>query len=225
MKSDDENEHPRKTLLLPSNFASLQAAKEALARFSSGGGVPVIYNKRRPIYRNTFERRVLSEERGLNLNPNAVEITSLQPSVTHGSQYVPPTNVMRSVEELFDQDEGDSDKNHVSELLTTNHGPLFRFYPKTMDGVKRTARKLRRSLKDVGLEIRLNEAYGLLARMFGFTDWQTLIKNWDLFPPSPQDKAADAEVVDARRRHQLQILTEAGLDDDTALLIINDLRP
>jgi Glyoxalase superfamily protein len=101
----------------------------------------------------------------------------------------------------------------------------MRFHFSTTDRAKALAKQLRRALGEEAKDASLGTAQALVARMFGYRDWQELVQVTGTQPPSPDDDECDAETIVNRRRQYVASLSAGGLAQSVAERIIDRLHP
>lgn len=84
----------------------------------------------------------------------------------------------------------------------------MRFYYRNTDHPRRLAKALRKELGVLGIKLRPTDAQDLFARMFGYADWRELVHWTGKEPPSRPDAESPSDIVAARRKQCLGVLSE-----------------
>lgn len=100
----------------------------------------------------------------------------------------------------------------------------MRFHFASTNRPKTVAKKLRAALAEVNITVSLGEAQKLAARLYGYQDWQELTQAAGKETPSRDDAECDAVTIAARRRQQIEVLSEVA-GREAAESIIEALHP
>ena len=87
------------------------------------------------------------------------------------------------------------------------------------------ARSLKKKLLREGYEIKKPMSQALMARMFGFPNWNALLALTGRVEPSPFDDAVAPEVVAARRAQHIAVLIDWGVAPAHAEPLVDEIRP
>ncbi len=97
----------------------------------------------------------------------------------------------------------------------------MRFHVRSTDLPKAMSKRLKRRLPEMGYEIRKCAADQLLARMYGYRNWNDLLGNIGARRPDLYDQLVDPRTVAARRAHHIAVLVDWGCKPDDAAVLVD----
>jgi len=101
----------------------------------------------------------------------------------------------------------------------------MKFVIATIDMAKKAAKSLRREMGKAGHDVPLHEAQRLVAALYGYGDWHALELSAGKGMPSPVDCSLAVGQLHARLKRQLAVLQAAGIEPETAELILAKVQP
>jgi hypothetical protein len=100
-----------------------------------------------------------------------------------------------------------------------------RFFCRNTERPKRKAKVLKKELEQAGFTLGLTKCHGLVARMYGYRDWDEFCRAGRGADASPDDENVDEDVFTGRFWFQVQKLMEIGVSQAVAEDIIDRVRP
>ena len=101
----------------------------------------------------------------------------------------------------------------------------MRFNLASVSRAEDIARSLKKRLLREGYEVKKPMSQALIARMYGFRNWNDLLAQAGRAEPSPFDHSVAPEVVAARRAQYIAVLIDWGVAPAHAEQLVDEIRP